>query len=250
MGLLQIIGLILRSKSLFAKCMELAPAFNILLKRPTQLHLYPDEAYGITQRDNQNVAAPAFAVTDMPQMAHYVYQRALLVVEQMSRASAPPMLLAPPQGQTTSAAEGEEPVAQSADAGEADAEKADSDVLPPSVVTFTSAPVEQVPAVAEQVQDPPAMVVDTPVQAPVPTIEITPATLAKEDNAKTKTPRSKRTAEQSEEGDETPATPSSAGKVGSMTVTELKAALSAAGLDTKGLKKDLVQRYQAHLDAQ
>ena len=240
--------LMLSSKNLFAKCMELAPAFNILLKRPTQLHLYPDESYGLTQRSNQSVTAPAFAVADMPQMAHYVYQRALLVVEQMSQASVPPMLLAPPQGQTTTAPGTEEPV-QSADAGEADAEKADSDVLPPSVVAFTSAPIEQQPpAVTEAAHEPPAMVDVTPAQVPVPAIEIAPATPAKDD-VKAKTPRSKRTADQAADGDDTPATPS-AGKVGSMTVAELKAALSAAGLDTKGLKKDLVQRYQAHLDAQ
>ena len=59
--------------ALFKNCFELQPAFNILFKRPLQLHLAPDEVYGQGQRP-VNVNAPnPIIVQDMPNMCKFVY---------------------------------------------------------------------------------------------------------------------------------------------------------------------------------
>merc|ERR1712113_657353 len=53
---------------LFRNCFELQPSFNLLLKRPTELHLCPDELYMETKR-LANVSAPnPLVMKDMPQM--------------------------------------------------------------------------------------------------------------------------------------------------------------------------------------
>ena len=247
------------SKALFGKCIELAPAFNILLKRPTQLHLYPEETYG-TDRLVANVQAPAFAVADMPQMAHYVHQRACLLVQAMHQ-QVPVTAL--PQEYVSSEPQSELVVATS-DANEVDApskrDEAEETVVPAAseLVKESSAgaPVEtaattvaEVPVATEAA----AEAVTAPVEEHVATEA--PATPSK------KTPKRKRTA-QDEEAVEAEATPkpsatepsgtpsatpaaSTPGKnPNSMTVAELRAALGELGVDTKGLlKKDLVVKY-------
>merc|ERR1719219_3036815 len=57
--------------SLFKNCFELQPAFNILLKRPLQLHLCPGEVYPSTRQANVTAPNPII-VYDMPMMAKFV----------------------------------------------------------------------------------------------------------------------------------------------------------------------------------
>jgi len=57
--------------SLFKNCFELQPAFNILMKRPMQLHICPNELYPGTRQ--ASVAAPnPIIVYDMPMMSKFV----------------------------------------------------------------------------------------------------------------------------------------------------------------------------------
>ncbi len=92
------------SKSLFAKCVELQPAMKVLLKHPTQLRLYPNENIA-TARDVNSTDAPAYAVKDMPELANYVYQRAL--IEMQSFQQAMQVMLPVPPKQTIAAIEAE-----------------------------------------------------------------------------------------------------------------------------------------------
>merc|ERR1712117_391265 len=58
--------------NLFRNCFELQPAFNLLCKRPNELHLCPNEVY-MTKRQ-ANVSAPnPLVISDMTQMAKFVY---------------------------------------------------------------------------------------------------------------------------------------------------------------------------------
>jgi intron-binding protein aquarius len=57
--------------SLFKNCFELQPAFNILMRRPLQLHLCPNEVY--PGKRAASVAAPnPVIVYDMPMMSKFV----------------------------------------------------------------------------------------------------------------------------------------------------------------------------------
>ncbi len=243
----------------------MAPAFGLLLKRPTQLHLYPEETYG-TVRPVAAVQAPAFAVADMPQMAHYVHQRACMVVQAMAQYAA---IAAPPREVIPSLpAEAEaDVVAITSDANEVEAQttrdepeaaplatasepvaQPSAEIVEPVQTDSSSKATEELPKVAAPIED-----------VPVPV----PAQHAESNvvEGEKKTPKRKRDAAEleAEDAPETPnvsnveaesasQTPQTAGTPSgkapaSMTVPELKAALSALGLDTKGLKKDLLQRY-------
>lgn len=58
--------------SLFKNCFELQPSFNILMKRPLQLHLCPGEVAGGCQR-MANITAPnPVVIYDMPMMSKFV----------------------------------------------------------------------------------------------------------------------------------------------------------------------------------
>ncbi|XP_040564351.1 RNA helicase aquarius [Lepeophtheirus salmonis] len=57
---------------LFKNCFELQPAFNILTKRPLQLHLCPDEVYQTKRQANVNAPNPLI-INDMTQMCKFVY---------------------------------------------------------------------------------------------------------------------------------------------------------------------------------
>merc|ERR1719312_80989 len=74
--------------SLFKNCFELQPAFNILTKRPLELHLSPNEVYGTDRL--ANVAAPnPLIVQDMPQMCKFVYDFYANKVAAMAEISKP-----------------------------------------------------------------------------------------------------------------------------------------------------------------
>ena len=57
--------------SLFKNCFELQPAFNILMKRPLQLHLCPNELFPSKRMANVTAPNPVI-VYDMPMMSKFV----------------------------------------------------------------------------------------------------------------------------------------------------------------------------------
>merc|ERR1719295_2279876 len=57
--------------SLFKNCFELQPAFNILMKRPLQLHICPNEMYPCTRQASVTAPDP-IVVYDMPMMSKFV----------------------------------------------------------------------------------------------------------------------------------------------------------------------------------
>ncbi|TRY75128.1 hypothetical protein TCAL_00660 [Tigriopus californicus] len=58
--------------NLFKNCFELQPAFNILTKRPLQLHLCPNEVYRTKRQANVTAPNP-LVISDMPAMCKFVY---------------------------------------------------------------------------------------------------------------------------------------------------------------------------------
>jgi len=74
--------------ALFRNCFELQPAFNLLCKRPNQLHLCPNEVYQTNRQ--ANVAAPnPLIVQDMTQMCKFVYDFYANKVAAMAEMSKP-----------------------------------------------------------------------------------------------------------------------------------------------------------------
>ena len=57
--------------SLFKNCFELQPAFNILMKRPMQLHICPNEVFPCTRQASVTAPNP-IVVYDMPMMSKFV----------------------------------------------------------------------------------------------------------------------------------------------------------------------------------
>jgi len=57
--------------NLFKNCFELQPAFNILMRRPLQLHLCPNELYPSVRQANVTAPNPRI-VYDMPMMSQFV----------------------------------------------------------------------------------------------------------------------------------------------------------------------------------
>lgn len=57
--------------NLFKNCYELQPAFNILMKRPLQLHLCPNELFPSKRQANVTAPNPVI-VYDMPMMSKFV----------------------------------------------------------------------------------------------------------------------------------------------------------------------------------
>ena len=60
--------------NMFKNCHELKPAFDLLLKRPTHLCLYPHERYETMERKNEDTSADAVVVKDVTQMGQHVYK--------------------------------------------------------------------------------------------------------------------------------------------------------------------------------
>lgn len=71
--------------SLFKNCFELTPAFNQLMTRPMTLRIAPHETYP-TNRDNCAPPAASVEMSDMPQMAAFVYDFYIQKVEAMKSA--------------------------------------------------------------------------------------------------------------------------------------------------------------------
>lgn len=59
--------------SLFSNCFELTPAFNILTARPQVLHLLPNERHPCKRNLSDRPPDVPITVSDMPQMAQFVY---------------------------------------------------------------------------------------------------------------------------------------------------------------------------------
>ncbi|XP_005109242.1 RNA helicase aquarius [Aplysia californica] len=59
--------------SLFSNCFELTPAFNKLTSRPQVLHLLPNETYPTQRKLQEAPDESPIVITDMPQMAQFVY---------------------------------------------------------------------------------------------------------------------------------------------------------------------------------
>ena len=75
--------------SLFANCFELTPTFRLLLQRPTDLRLLPDETYRTDRhanRQEEDVSPDgALVIHDMPQMATFAYELYRKKVEAISK---------------------------------------------------------------------------------------------------------------------------------------------------------------------
>ncbi len=59
--------------ALFKNCFELQPSFNILLKRPLQLHLCPNEVHQTSRQVNVSAPNPLI-IQDMAHMCKFVYE--------------------------------------------------------------------------------------------------------------------------------------------------------------------------------
>jgi len=80
---------------LFKNCFELQPAFNILCKRPNELHLCPNELYQ-TKRQSNVTAPNPLIVKDMTQMCKFVYDFYANKVAAMAEIAKPAMPLNKP----------------------------------------------------------------------------------------------------------------------------------------------------------
>lgn len=69
--------------SLFKDCFELQPVFNILLKRPTKLHLLPDEIFPSERKLTDKIENESKVVENMTEMADFVYKLYLKRINDM-----------------------------------------------------------------------------------------------------------------------------------------------------------------------
>ncbi|KAJ8045846.1 RNA helicase aquarius [Holothuria leucospilota] len=60
--------------SLFQNCYELAPAFRLLMNRPINLRLAPNETFPPRRKVGQPPPGPLLIIEDMPHMAQFVYE--------------------------------------------------------------------------------------------------------------------------------------------------------------------------------
>jgi intron-binding protein aquarius len=63
--------------SLFKDCKELAPAFNLLLSRPTVLQILPDERFSQCNRAPSEIPAKVSTVKDVMEMGKLVVELSL-----------------------------------------------------------------------------------------------------------------------------------------------------------------------------
>ncbi|KAM4663551.1 RNA helicase aquarius [Discoglossus pictus] len=59
--------------SLFQNCFELTPAFSQLTSRPLRLHILPGETFPAQRKNGEMPPFPAQVIKNMPEMANYVY---------------------------------------------------------------------------------------------------------------------------------------------------------------------------------
>ncbi|XP_055884455.1 RNA helicase aquarius-like [Biomphalaria glabrata] len=71
--------------SLFSNCFELTPAFNILTSRAQVLYLLPNEHYPCERKLQEVPVESAMVISDMPQMAQFVYDYYNAKVEELMR---------------------------------------------------------------------------------------------------------------------------------------------------------------------
>jgi len=65
---------ILGRKQLFSRCLELAPVFNILNKRPARLQLYPAETFETQRKVDELPTENPVEIVDAVHMSNFVYQ--------------------------------------------------------------------------------------------------------------------------------------------------------------------------------
>merc|ERR1712241_10322 len=82
--------------SLFKNCFELQPAFNILMKRPLQLHIAPNEVVPCTRQASVTAPNP-IVVYDMPMMSKFVADFYQQQVKKLKIAAAKTMMAQPGQ---------------------------------------------------------------------------------------------------------------------------------------------------------
>ena len=80
--------------SLFKNCFELQPAFNILMKRPLQLHICPSEMYPGSRQASVTAPNPTI-VYDMPMMSKFVADFYQQRVKQLKIAAAKTLMTKP-----------------------------------------------------------------------------------------------------------------------------------------------------------
>jgi hypothetical protein len=211
-------------------------------------------------RPLQAIEAPAFAVSDMPQMAHYVHQRACMVVQAMSQ-YAP---VAPPPVQTVAAVPAAEEQLEASQANEIDLEARGEDAGGVIEASAPTAPVDSStltpstePAVTAIVPDaiPSLDTVASTQASSEPDHVVAPTTAASEPSPApaTSIPDESGSVQPALEAE--PPTPAKRKREESddaidpdtMTVAQLKASLGALDMDTNGLKKDLVARLKEAL---
>jgi intron-binding protein aquarius len=68
--------------SVFKNCYELAPSFNLLMQRPLELHLLPNEAFPTARKVAEAANTPPFEVKQMSEMVEFVYHYYQQKIEQ------------------------------------------------------------------------------------------------------------------------------------------------------------------------
>merc|ERR1719312_939069 len=91
--------------SLFKNCFELQPAFNILMKRPLQLHLCPNEVVPCKRMASVTAPNPVI-VYDMPMMSKFVVDFYQNKVKEMKIVAAKTMMSKPGQVKTQQSGKG------------------------------------------------------------------------------------------------------------------------------------------------
>ncbi|XP_073433968.1 RNA helicase aquarius [Dendrobates tinctorius] len=82
--------------SLFQNCFELTPAFRQLTARPLRLHILPGESFPTQRRNGDVPPYPAQVIKNMPEMAAYVYNMYLHMMQSSQQYQYHQGLLPPP----------------------------------------------------------------------------------------------------------------------------------------------------------
>ncbi|XP_040267292.1 RNA helicase aquarius [Bufo bufo] len=86
--------------SLFQNCFELTPAFRQLTARPLRLHILPGESFPTQRRNGDVPHYPAQVIKNMPEMAAYVYNMYMHMMQSSQQYQYHQGLLPPPSGRT------------------------------------------------------------------------------------------------------------------------------------------------------
>ncbi|XP_020850487.1 RNA helicase aquarius [Phascolarctos cinereus] len=159
--------------SLFQNCFELTPAFNQLTARPLHLQIIPTEHFPTTRKNGEKPSHPVQIIKNMPQMANFVYNMYMLMIQSTHYNQAllpPPAMVEESDAVQNQEAEMEtevEPVHQPSETTPTTAEA----IL--TMAEATPATEEANPTTTESIKTD-----STPVQAEVPSLlaEVTPTT--------------------------------------------------------------------------